>query len=294
MTGKTVRKNRPEIKLNSYEDLFGEAPAHADTTEVLIKELHEFENHPFHVVDDDDMAELVQSIREKGILVPLTVRPKDGGGYEIISGHRRRRAAELAGLFKVPVTIRELSDEEAVDVMIYSNIQRTKILPSEKAKAYRLQMEMMKHPGKKGSSASEAVGRKYGDNARKIQRYIRLTYLQSDLLDLVDSGKLTLQAGYWLSFLEDQEQRWVLEIYKQYRKLPSGNCAQQLREQAEDHVLTQDSMENLILRNGVQRIVRLKAARIDRFFPPIYESEQIEEIIYELLERWKKEQEETD
>ena len=121
MTGKAARKNRPEIKLNSYEDLFGEAPAHADVTEVMIKELHEFENHPFHVFDDDDMAELVQSVREKGILVPLTVRPKDGGGYEIISGHRRRRAAELAGLFKVPVTIRELSDEEAVDIMIYSN-----------------------------------------------------------------------------------------------------------------------------------------------------------------------------
>ena len=103
-----------------------------------------------------------------------------------------------------------------------------------------------------------------------------------------------MQAGYWLSFLDDQEQGWVLEIYKQYRKLPSGNCAQKLREQAEDHVLTRDSMENLILRNGVQRLVRLKASRIDRFFPAIYEAEQIEEIIYELLEQWKKEQEETD
>ena len=183
MAGRMVKRNKSEIKLNSYDDLFGETSVQTDAVEVMIKELHDFENHPFHVIDDDAMAELVQSIREKGILVPLTVRPKDGGGYEIISGHRRKHAAEIAGLFKVPVLIRELSDEDAVDIMIYSNIQRTNILPSEKARAYRLQMETLKHQGKRGSSAPEAVGKKYGDNARKVQRYIRLTFLHKDLLD---------------------------------------------------------------------------------------------------------------
>lgn len=190
MAGRSAKRNKADIKLNSYDDLFGESTANPEAVEVLTKELHDFRNHPFHVTDDDDMAELVQSIRDKGVLVPLTVRPMEEGGYEIISGHRRKHAAELSGLFKVPVLIRDLSDEDAVDIMIYSNIQRTNILPSEKAFAYRLQMETMRHQGKKGASSSEAVGKKYGDNARKVQRYMRLTFLHKDLLDLVDTEVL--------------------------------------------------------------------------------------------------------
>lgn len=290
MPGRTIKRSTADIKLSSYDDLFGETPVHADAVEVMIKELHDFDNHPFHVNDDEDMAELVQSVRDKGILVPLTVRPKDEG-YEIISGHRRKHAAEIAGLFKVPVMIRELSDEDAVDIMIYSNIQRTNILPSEKAMAYRLQMEIMKHQGKKGTSAPDAVGKKYGDNARKVQRYIRLTYLHKDFMNLIDNGKLTMQAGYWLSFLDEQGQGWILKIFRQYRKLPSGRTAQQLKEQQDDHVLTLDSAETLILGNSYRRKVSLKPKRIDQFFSPEYDAEQIEEIIYELLERWKNEQE---
>lgn len=291
MAGRSTKREKTEIHLNSYEELFGDAPVHEDTKELMISELHDFRNHPFHVNDDEEMAELVQSIREKGILVPITVRPRDEGGYEIISGHRRKHAAQLIGLIKVPVIIRELSDEDAVDIMIYSNIQRTNILPSEKAMAYRLQMEAMKHQGKKGDSTPVAVGRKYGDNARKVQRFIRLTFLLKDLLELVDSGQLTMQAGYWISFLDENEQGWILKIFRQYRKLPSGRTAQQIKEQKEDHVLTLDSAENLILGNGYRRKVSLKSKRIDQFFPPEYDSEQIEEIIYQLLERWKGEQE---
>ena len=291
MAGKTTKRSKPEIKLNSYDDLFGDAPLQTDAVEVMIKDLYEFENHPFHVTDDEDMAELIQSIRDKGILVPLIVRSKEGGGYEIISGHRRKHAAEIAGLFKVPVLIREMPDEEAVDIMIYSNIQRTNILHSEKARAYRLQMETMKHQGKKGNLTSDAIGKKYGDNTRKVYRYIRLSYLHEDLLNLIDNGKMTIQAGYWLSFLNEQEQGWILKIFQQYRKLPSGRTAQQLKEHQEDHVLTLDRAETLILGNGYRRKVSLKSKRIDRIFPPEYDGEQIEEIIYELLERWKSEQE---
>lgn len=290
MAGRTVKRTKTEIKLNSYDDLFGETLAHPEAVEVMIKELHDFKDHPFRVNDDEEMAELVQSIREKGVLVPLTVRPSSEGGYEIISGHRRKHAAELSGLFKVPVMIRDLSDEDAVDIMIYSNIQRTNILPSEKAMAYKLQMETMRHQGKKGASSPDTVGKKYGDNARKVQRYIRLTFLQKDLLELIDSGKLTMQAGYWISFLDEREQGWILKIFQQYKKLPSGRTAQQLREQDEDHVLTLDSAETLILGNSYRRKVSLKAKRIDRIFPPEYDGEQIEEIIYQLLERWKEEQ----
>ena len=290
MAGRTVKRTKTEIKLNSYDDLFGETLAHPEAVEVMIKELHDFKDHPFRVNDDEEMAELVQSIREKGVLVPLTVRPSSEGGYEIISGHRRKHAAELSGLFKVPVMIRDLSDEDAVDIMIYSNIQRTNILPSEKAMAYKLQMETMRHQGKKGASSPDTVGKKYGDNARKVQRYIRLTFLQKDLLELIDSGKLTMQAGYWISFLDEREQGWILKIFRQYKKLPSGRTAQQLREQDEDHVLTLNSAETLILGNGYRRKVSLKAKRIDRIFPPEYDGEQIEEIIYQRLERWKEEQ----
>ena len=290
MADTNAAQARFETRLNSYDDLFGKTLSNEGTVEVLIRELHDFENHPFQVRDDDDMEELVQSIREKGILVPLTVRPKDGGGYEVISGHRRKHAAELSGLFKVPVFIRQMPDEDAVDIMVYSNIQRTNILPSEKAKAYRLQMETMRHQGRRGVSTPEAVGKKYGDNARKVQRYIRLTFLHNDLLELIDDGKLTMDAGYWLSFLGEKEQGWILKVFRQYKKLPSGRTAQQLRDQNEDHILTFDRAETLILGNGYRRRVSLKAKRIDQLFPPEYDGDQIEEIIYQLLERWKEEQ----
>lgn len=291
MAGKALKSVIPDIQLNSYEALFGEPSVESDVTELSVKDLHDFKNHPFKVSDDEDMSELIRSIKEKGILVPLTVRPAPEGGYEIISGHRRKHAAEVAGLIKVPAIIRELSDEDAVDFMIYSNIQRTNVLPSEKAKAYRLQMETMKHQGKKGSSTPDEIGKKYGDNARKVQRYIRLTYLLSELLGLVDEKKLTMQAGYWISFLGTKEQESILNIYRTHGKLPSCRTAQQLRDQYEDHVLTKAGTEEMILGHKLRRRVILKARHIDRIFSPEYDTEQIEEIIYQLLERWKQEQE---
>ena len=267
MAGKTTRSVKPDIKLNSYESLFGELTDEGESTALFIKELHDFKGHPFRVTDDEDMLELIQSIKEKGILVPLTVRPIVEGGYEIISGHRRKHAAEIAGLEKVPAIIRELSDEDAVDIMIYSNIQRTNVLPSEKAKAYKLQMETMRHQGKKGSSTPDAVGKKYGDNARKVQRYIRLTYLIPDLLELVDKRKLSMQAGYWISFLDDPEQNWILKTYQLYGKLPSCRTAQQLRDQHDEGVLTKNSTDGLILGNRYCRRVTLKTRRLNQICP---------------------------
>ena len=291
MAGKTTRSMKPDLKLNSYESLFGELPDEGESADLFIKELHDFKEHPFRVTDDEDMLELIQSIKEKGILVPLTVRPIAEGGYEIISGHRRKHAAEIAGLEKVPAIIRELSDEDAVDIMIYSNIQRTNVLPSEKANAYKLQMETMRHQGKKGSSTPDEVGKKYGDNARKVQRYIRLTYLIPDLLELVDKRKLSMQAGYWISFLDEPEQNWILKTYQLYGKLPSCRTAQQLRDQHDEGVLTKNSTEGLILGNRYCRRVTLKTRRLNQIFSPEYDTAQIEEIIYQLLDRWKEEQE---
>ena len=213
--GAELISNEVYMRMNTYDQLFRTPDSNEKTREINLRDLHEFEGHPFRVVDDEDMEELVQSIRERGILVPVMVRTRPEGGYEIISGHRRCHAARLAGLFKVPVVIAELTDEEAVDAMIYTNFQRSTILPSEKAQAYRLQMEAIRHPGICGPSSPGTIGRKYGDNARKVQRYIRLTFLIDELLALVDQEKLCMQAGYSLSFIKPEHQRWVLQVFRE-------------------------------------------------------------------------------
>ena len=279
----------PNIKLKSYESLFGESAFEGAVSEVFVKDLYDFKNHPFQVNDDEDMQELIQSIKDKGILVPLIVRPMSDDGYEIIAGHRRKYAAEIVGLIKVPAIVRDLSDEDAVDCMIYSNIHRMNVLPSEKAKAYRLQTDIMKHRGKKGTSTPDSIGKKYGDNARKVQRYIRLTFLLPALLELVDKKKVTLQAGYFLSFLGEPEQGWVLEIYQHSGKLPSPKVSLQLRDDYTDQLLTRERTEKLILGHKPQRNVTLSAKRLDDIFSSEYNAEQIEQIIYQLLNEWKKE-----
>lgn len=288
LQGSTVQQPCSGKPLQTFDALFVEKTDKGSATELPIKELHEFRNHPFHVTDDDDMEELTQSIREKGVLVPVAVRRLSQGGYEIISGHRRCHAAARAGLFKVPAVVLELSDGDAVDFMVYSNIHRTKVSPSEMAFAYRMQMETLKQQGSAGGPSADAIGKKFGENARKIQRYIRLTYLNKDLLQLVDTGKLTKEAGYWISFLEDRQQGWVLKTYQTYKKLPSGLTARRIRDQSVDRVLTKDGIERLILGNAFRRKITLKTKRIDDIFPPEYDSDQIAEIIYGLLEKWKE------
>jgi len=286
---RTKTKLPSSVKLQTYDDLFGDMTDSASAQEVYIKELHDFRNHPFRVVDDDEMQDLVQSIREKGVLTPPIVRTRPEGGYEIISGHRRKHAASLAGLFKIPVIVRELSDEDAVDVMVYSNIQRTNILPSEKAHAYRMQWDLLRHPGKKGRPAPEEVGRKYGDNARKVQRYVRLTYLLPDFLDYIDSGKLTMQAGYAISFLGKEEQGWVQNAIRTYQKMPSGKCAEQIRSKSEEKVLTEDMVKLLILgKPKRKRNITLKSSSLDKYFPPDISGEEIEKTVYMLLDQWKE------
>lgn len=285
----TKTKLPSSVKLQTYDDLFGDMTDSTSAQEVYIKDLHDFRNHPFRVVDDDEMQDLVQSIKEKGVLTPPIVRTRPEGGYEVISGHRRKHAASLAGLFKIPVIVKELSDEDAVDVMVYSNIQRTNILPSEKAHAYRMQWDLLRHPGKKGRPAPEEVGRKYGDNARKVQRYVRLTYLLPDFLDYIDSGKLTMQAGYAISFLGKEEQGWVQNAIRTYQKMPSGKCAEQIRSKSEEKVLTEDMVKLLILgKPKRKRNITLKSSSLDKYFPPDISGEEIEKTVYMLLDQWKE------
>ena len=277
--------------MNTFDQLFKTGCEHENIKEILIRDLHEFEGHPFRVVDDENMEELIQSIRERGILVPVMVRTKVEGGYEIISGHRRCYAARQAGLFKIPAVINELTDEEAVDAMIYTNIKRTTILPSEKAYAYRLQMETIRHPGAKGSSSLSVIGQKYGDNAKKVQRYIRLTFLINDLLELVDEGKLSMQAAYSLSFMRREEQQRVVQVYRETKKLPKGRIAERIRNCSEENNLSLEKLRSMITgKTHRRKDIALSRKKLDEFFSPDFSEEEIEKLIFRLIEQWKRQE----
>ena len=283
-----------KYKLNSYNDLFGVSDRDDQPVKISLNELHDFKNHPYRVVDDEDMQELASNIRENGVLVPLIARPMKNGGYEVIAGHRRKYAAGLAGLEKVPVSIRELSDAEAIDIMVSTNIQRTNILPSEKAFAYRMQWEATSHRGKKGENTPKAISEQAGDSIRNVQRYIRLSYLKKELLNLIDIGRMTMQAGHEISFLDEQSQEWVLDIHKATGKVPNGKMAELIRKEYEDKKLTPEKMRIIMMGEPrkANRKVTLKNKRINEYFPSEYSAGQIEEIIYSLLERWRIEQNE--
>lgn len=213
-----MRKPKKEIQLTSYDELLGINEAEQNTlnqiVEVPLNELHSFRNHPFHVNDDEKMAETVESIKNYGILNPALVRPRAEGGYELIAGHRRKRGCELAGKSKMPVLIRNYTDDEAVIVMVDSNIQRESLLPSEKAYAYKMKMDAVKHQGIKDENAAsvdsaDLVGQAAGDSGRTVQRYIRLTCLIPELLKLLDEGKINFTVGVSLTYLSETEQIWV-------------------------------------------------------------------------------------
>lgn len=283
-----------KYKLNSYNDLFGVSDRDEQPVKISLNELHDFKNHPYRVVDDEDMQELASNIRENGILVPLIARPMKNGGYEVIAGHRRKYAAGLAGLEKVPVSVRELSDAEAIDIMVSTNIQRTNILPSEKAFAYRMQWEATSHRGKKGENTPKAISEQAGDSIRNVQRYIRLSYLKKELLNLIDIGRMTMQAGHEISFLDEQAQEWVLDIHEATGKVPNGKMAELIRKEYEDKKLTPEKMRIIMMGEPrkANRKVTLKNKRINEYFPSEYSAGQIEEIIYSLLDRWRTEQNE--
>lgn len=222
-----------EIKFESFDSLFGipkESEQHI-TTMVPLEELFPYAQHPFRVLDDAKMDELVESIRINGVLEPALVRPRALGGYEIVSGHRRKRACEKAGLEEMPVIIRELTDDESAILMVDSNNQREELLYSEKAWAYRIKYEALKHQGKKLSeSSAEQLGKENNKSGRQIKRYIRLTYLQEDLLDLVDQKKIVFRAAEKLSFLTETEQNILLEVILEHKIYPNIDMAEKLKQ----------------------------------------------------------------
>ena len=284
-----------KVKLSSFDDLFGTSDGQAGTEqvqEIPLSELHDFKNHPFKVLDDEKMQETVESIKNYGVLVPGIVRPKAGGGYEIIAGHRRKHGCRLAGFATMPVFIRDYNDDEATVIMVDTNIQREDILPSEKAKAYSMKYEAMKHQGKRGNKNSLAeVGEAAGESGKTVQRYIWLARLSDGLLDLVDKKKIGFVQGVDISFLEKQMQEWVQAVVEEADISISREQSAKLKEYGRNGELT-PPMVRLILEKEkpAERKITIRQDKIKEFFTEDYSSEDIEGIIYQLLADWKSRQ----
>lgn len=287
-------KSAEKIKLTTYDELFGaeENNVEGKYTKVPLSQLHPFKNHPFKVLDDEKMQETVESVIQHGVIQPGIVRPC-ADGYEVVAGHRRWRACELAGETEMPVIIRDLDDDAATVLMVDTNIQRENLLPSEKARAYRMKYEALKHQGSKGDKhTADAVGEKAGDSGRTVQRYIRLASLVDGLLELVDTGKIAMVAGERLSFLKPEEQEMVLETAENIGVYPSPAQAGQLKAMSEEGTFLEGSIYALLVKKeGGGQSVTISSKKIRNYFPLEYTKDQIEEVIYSLLDQWKQEKE---
>ena len=280
-----------KIKMKSFDDLFGtnenleQANANGgEIREIPLASLHTFRNHPFQI-HEDKLEEMVESVRQYGVLVPGIARMRPQGGYEIIAGHTRKAACELAGLDTMPMFIRNLNDDEATIVMVDSNIQREDIFPSEKARAYSMRYYAMKHQGIKGNKGSslDIMSEETGENAKKIQRYIRLAKLSDELLDFIQ--------GVDLSYLNEEQQQWVLDIILDRNVFPNIEQSAKLKALCRENMLTQEEVRNIMLPEQVSvkpRKVTFKADRLDDYFNDEYTEEKITEVIISLLDEWKK------
>ena len=278
-----------------------------NSTEVEIGRIHSFRAHPFKVLDDDRMDELVKSIRENGVLSPVLIRPDGEDSYEMISGHRRLHASQLAGLEMIPAIIRDMTDEEATIAMVDANIQREELLPSEKAFAYKMKLEAVKSQGSRTDltsrqnvaklRASDLVGEKNGECGRQVQRYIRLTYLLPEILELVDRKKFPFMVAVEISYIDKRVQRWVYEYYLDRGKLRLGQIKVLRKVLAESRGISEYKVMD-ILNEGMEnrepsRQVLLEGNRLDQYFSQKYTVQQIEDVIYSLLQKWCEEEKQT-
>lgn len=257
-------------------------------------QLHTFANHPFHVRKDMEMNELVYSIRESGVIVPLIVRSRPEGGYEIISGHRRCEACRELGIEKVPVRVQELTDDEATILMVNSNIQREHVLPSEKAFAYKMRMDALKHQGRVTSAqvgpklSSEVLAEQVGESRNQIKRYIRLTYLISPILQMVDESRMAFNPAVEISYMTPEHQRWLQAEMELCEATPSLVQSRRLKEMSQSGTLTEHYLHTLLTEqkpNQRQKFF-LNQSDVQRFFPPGYTPEQMQNTIFSLLKTW--------
>lgn len=298
-------KKGENISLTSYDDLFETDESRAESQlervqNIPVRELIPFKNHPFNVLDDEAMLRTTESIAEYGVLTPLIARPLDHGGYEIISGHRRAHAAELAGLSEVPVLVRDMDDDAATVLMVDSNLQRENILPSERAFAYKMKFEAMKHQGARSDLTSSQVGTKLrtdqvmakelGESRNQIQRYIRLTNLVPDLLDLVDCKQISFNPAVELSYLSPEEQETFLQAMDEVQAAPSLSQAQRLKKLAQEGNFTMDAAREIMneVKKGDLERVTFRNEQLRRYFPRSYTAQQMQDTIIKLLDQWQK------
>jgi len=289
--------------LTSYDDIFStEASRQQEQIQRLaISELHPFKDHPFRVLDDDRMMETVESVKEYGVLVPIIARPMADGGYEIVSGHRRKRACELAGMNEIPAIVRDLDDDEAVIIMVDSNLQRENILPSERAKAYQMKLEAIKHQGERRDLTSDQVGQKLrvavervaenaGESKSQVQRFIRLNNLEPPLIDKVDAGKLAFTPAVELSYLKPEEQQWLDTALENTQQTPSLSQAQRMKRESKQGTLSEQGIMEIMTENKqtvpVKGSVVLPQEKLTKYFPRSYTTEQMEKVIFKLLDYW--------
>ena len=300
-----MAEKRRNLALAGYDEIFGGDDSQGnDGTEkvqmISVKELFPFKDHPFRVVDDEAMLRTVESVSQFGVIVPAIVRPREEGGYEIVSGHRRKHAAELAGLTEIPVIVRDLDDDAATILMVDSNLQRETLLPSERAWAYRMKAEALKHQGERSDLTSSQFGTKLRTDAKiaeelgisrnQVQRFIRLTYLLPDLIDMVDAGKLGFNAAVELSYLDDQQQFDFLDAMEYSQNVPSLSQAQKIKKMCQSGECDEKAMQTMLSEDKKQPEdkVTFKGDFLRKYFPKNYTPQQMEEVIVKLLKQWQK------
>ncbi len=300
-----MKSSARNIELKSVDDLFATEEIREDTQRekvqnIPLEELHPFKNHPFKVKDDAAMQDTVDSVREYGVLVPAIARPDPDGGYELIAGHRRHYASELAGKETMPVIVRDLDDDAATIIMVDSNLQREELLPSERAFAYKMKLEALKHQGARTDLTSSQVGTRLradeliaqqsGESRNQIQRFIRLTELIPTLLDMVDERKIALNPAVELSYLKKEEQTLLLEAMDSEQATPSLSQAQRLKKFSQQKMLSLDVMRAVMSEEKKTDLdrVTLKNETLRKYFPKSYTPKQMEDTIIKLLEGWYK------
>ena len=303
-------KNSLNVSLKGADDIFSTEESRQEqqreqVQQIPIGELFPFKNHPFKVLDDESMQRTVESVEQYGVLSPLIARPRPEGGYEIISGHRRQHAAQLAGLDTLPVIVRQMDDDAAVLLMVDSNLQRENILPSERAFAYKMKLEALKNQGARsdltcgqighklnGAKARDIVAGESGDNARNVQRFIRLTNLIPELLDMVDEKKIAFNPAVELSYLDESQQRDFLEAMNDTQNAPSLSQAQRLKKLAQEGHFSYDVAFAVMgeeKKDELDKVV-IKNDTLRKYFPRSYTPKQMEDTIIKLLDQWQRKQ----
>ena len=303
-----MKSSAKKIELASVDDLFSTEESRADAqrekvVEIPLSELHPFKGHPFKVKDDEAMMETADSIKQYGVLVPAIARPDPEGGYELVAGHRRHRASELAEKETMPVIVRDLDDDAATIIMVDSNLQRESLLPSERAFAYKMKLEAMKHQGDRvdltcsqvgnkleGKKSSEILAEQVGQSKNQIFRYIRLTELIPELMDMVDEKKVALNPAYELSFLKKEEQVDLLDAMDSEQATPSLSQAQRLKKYSQEGYLTLDMMRVIMEEEKKSDLDRVTftSDTLRKYFPKSYTPQRMQETIIKLLEAWQK------